>query len=94
MTPLEKARAKRVEMKAAGVRADKHVTFFGAAGEVDLIEKAARRAGYTSMTTYVKDTTLKQAEIDANKPVKPRSTKTAEQLKAEAAKLLERASKL
>lgn len=92
---LEKARAKRAEMRAAGIKPSFTVTFtgeeaarlFAGVDRTDLIEGSSARE-------YVKVAALKQADADAAKPKKERKTKTAEQLQAEIAAAQERLAKM
>ena len=95
-TALELARQKKAQMKAEGKRPKLNVSFTGE--EIDLIEEAASRSNEfidgSSMREFVKAVALKVAKEVASQPKAIRSTKTPEQLKAEAEKLLARASAL
>jgi len=92
---LEKARAKRAEMVAAGVKPTFTVKFTGE--EAEILKVAAMKTDAienTSARDYVKTVVLTQATLDAAKPARVRTTKTAEQLEEEAAKILARAAAL
>lgn len=93
-SPLEIARQKRAEMKAAGIKPSFTVTFTGE--EAEVLQAGAAKSDLidgTSAREYVKMVSLTQAKLDAAKPVRPRTTKSVEQLEAEAAKLAERIAK-
>jgi hypothetical protein len=92
---LEKARQKRQEMKAAGIKPSFTVEFtgeeaarlFAGVERTDVIEGSSARE-------YVKVIALRQADLDAAKPKKERKTKTAEQLQAEIAAAQARLEKM
>lgn len=94
-TPLEKAFLVRQANAAAGIKTGRNVPFTAeesarlaaGAAKTDLIEGS-------SVVDYVKAVALAQADLDAAKPVKPRTTKTKEQLVAEAAALADRIAKM
>lgn len=95
MDPLELARQKRKEMKAAGIKPSFTVEFTGeeAARLFAGVERTDEIEG-SSAREYVKVVALKQAALDAAKPKKERKTKTAEQIREEIAKAQERLAKM
>ena len=92
--PLELARAKRAEMKSQGIKPSFTVTFSGE--EAAVLQAGAAKTDVidgSSAREYVKKVAMIQATLDAAKPTKPRTTKTVEQLEAEAAALAARIAK-
>jgi hypothetical protein len=92
-TALELARAKRAEMKAAGIKPSLTVAFSG--DETEFLKIAAKKSDLTetdSVRAYIRAAVFAQAKVDAAKPTVVRTTRTPEQLREAAAKLLERAA--